>query len=107
MKQDKINTADSAFIFLIILLISKNRWSGWSGRKRCSCLAWSLLYRAVLGGTELYSAVLGFTKVYWTGLGCTARYWAVVGCSGRCWAVLGGTGLKRIVRAVLGCTELY
>ena len=29
-KQDKVNTADSAFIFLIILLISQNRWSGWS-----------------------------------------------------------------------------
>ena len=32
-KQDKVNTADSAFIFLIILLISQNRWSGWS----CLC----------------------------------------------------------------------
>ena len=29
LKQDKVNTANSAFIFLIILLISQNKWSGW------------------------------------------------------------------------------
>ena len=28
-KQDKVNTADSAFMFLIILLISQNQWLGW------------------------------------------------------------------------------
>ena len=38
-------TADSAYIFLIILLISLNKWSGWSGRRRRSCLVWSLLER--------------------------------------------------------------
>ena len=44
-KQDKVNTADSAFIFLIILLISQNKWSGWSGQRRWSCLVWSLRER--------------------------------------------------------------
>ena len=44
-KQDKVNTADSAFIFLIIFLISKDRWTGWSGQRRWSCLVWSLLER--------------------------------------------------------------
>ena len=44
-RQDKVNTADSAFIFLIILLISQNKWSGWSGRKKWSFLVWSLLER--------------------------------------------------------------
>ena len=34
--QDKVNTADSAFIFLIIQ--SQNQWSGLSGQKRWSCL---------------------------------------------------------------------
>ena len=29
-KQSKVNTTDSAFIFLII---SQNHWSGWSGRR--------------------------------------------------------------------------
>ena len=43
-EQDKVNTADSAFIFFIILLISQNKWSGWSGQRRWSCLVWSLLY---------------------------------------------------------------
>ena len=42
-KQDKVNSADSAFIFLIIQ--SQNQWSGWSGRRRWSCLVWSLLER--------------------------------------------------------------
>ena len=41
--QDKVNTADSAFIFLIIQ--SQSQWSGWSGRRRWSCLVWSLLER--------------------------------------------------------------
>ena len=41
IKQDKVNTADSAFIFLIILLISQNRWSGWSGRRRWSGLVFA------------------------------------------------------------------
>ena len=41
--QDKVNTADSAFIFLIIQ--SQNQWWGWSGRRRWSCLVWSLLER--------------------------------------------------------------
>ena len=40
-KQDKVNTADSAFIFLI----GQNKWSGWSGQRRWSCLVWSLLER--------------------------------------------------------------
>ena len=44
-KQDKVNTADSAFIFLINLLISQNKWPGWTGRRRWSCLVWSLLER--------------------------------------------------------------
>ena len=44
-KQDKVNTADSAFIFLIILLISQNQWPGCSGRRRWSCRVWSLLER--------------------------------------------------------------
>ena len=35
--QDKVNTADSAYIFLIIQ--SQKQWSGWSGRRRWSCLA--------------------------------------------------------------------
>ena len=39
--QDKVNTADSAFIFLISLLISQNIWSGWSGWKRWSCLVFA------------------------------------------------------------------
>ena len=39
-KQDKVNNADSAFIFLIIQ--SQNQWSG---RKRWPCLIWSLLER--------------------------------------------------------------
>ena len=43
IQQDKVNTADSEFIFLIILLISQNLWLGWSGRRRWSCLIWSLL----------------------------------------------------------------
>ena len=43
IKQDKVNKADSAFIFLIILLISQNQWLGWSGRRKWSCLVWSLL----------------------------------------------------------------
>ena len=30
-EQDKVNTADSAFIFLIIQ--SQSQWSGWSGRR--------------------------------------------------------------------------
>ena len=42
-KQDKVNSADSAFIFLIIQ--SQNQWSGWSGRRRWPCLVWSLLER--------------------------------------------------------------
>ena len=42
-KQDKVNTADPAFIFLIIQ--SQNQWSGWSGRRRWPCLVWSLLER--------------------------------------------------------------
>ena len=42
-KQDKVISADSAFIFLIIQ--SQNQWSGWSGRRRWSCLVWSLLER--------------------------------------------------------------
>ena len=42
-KQDKVNNADSAFIFLIIQ--SQNQWSGWSGRRRWTCLVWSLLER--------------------------------------------------------------
>ena len=42
-EQDKVNTADSAFIFLIIQ--SQSQWSGWSGRRRWSCLVWSLLER--------------------------------------------------------------
>ena len=42
-KQDKVNNADSAFIFLIIQ--SQNQWSGWSGRRRWPCLVWSLLER--------------------------------------------------------------
>ena len=41
MWQDKVNTADSAFLFLIIQ--SQNQWSGWSGRKGWSGLVWSLL----------------------------------------------------------------
>ena len=45
MKQDKVNTADSAFIFLIILLIIQNKWSGWSGQRKWSFLVWSLLER--------------------------------------------------------------
>ena len=44
-KQDKVNTADSAFIFLMILLISQNQWLGWSGQRRWSCLVLSLLER--------------------------------------------------------------
>ena len=43
IQQDKVNTADSAFIFLIIQ--SQSQWSGWSGRRRWSCLVWSLLER--------------------------------------------------------------
>ena len=35
--QDKVNSADSAFIFLIIQ--SQNQWSG---RRRRPCLVWSL-----------------------------------------------------------------
>ena len=31
-EQDKVNNADSAFIFLI----SRNQWSGWSGQRRWS-----------------------------------------------------------------------
>ena len=42
-KQDKVNTVDSAFIFLIIQ--SQNQWSSWSGRRRWSGLVWSLLER--------------------------------------------------------------
>ena len=42
-KQDKINTADSAFIFLTFLLSSQNRRLGWSGRRIWSGLVWSLL----------------------------------------------------------------
>ena len=42
-KRDKVNSADSAFILLIIF--SQNQWSGWSGRRRWSCLVWSLLER--------------------------------------------------------------
>ena len=42
-KQDKVNSADSAFKFLIIQ--SQNQWSGWSGQRRWSCLVWSLLER--------------------------------------------------------------
>ena len=42
-KQDKVNTADSAFIFLINLLISQNKWPGWTGQRRWSCLVLSLL----------------------------------------------------------------
>ena len=42
-EQDKVIIADSAFIFLIIQ--SQSQWSGWSGRKRWSCLVWSLLER--------------------------------------------------------------
>ena len=45
LRQDKVNTADSAFVFLIILLISQNQWSGWSGWRRWSCLVWSLQER--------------------------------------------------------------
>ena len=45
VKQDEVNTANSAFIFLIILFISQNQWSGWSGRRRWSCLVWSLRER--------------------------------------------------------------
>ena len=37
--QDKVNTADSAFI----QNQSQNQWSGWSGR--WSCMVWSLLER--------------------------------------------------------------
>ena len=40
-EQDKVNTADSAFIFLIIQ--SQSQWSGWSGQRRLCCLVWSLL----------------------------------------------------------------
>ena len=40
-EQDKVNTADSEFIFLIIQ--SQNQWSGLSGRRGWSCLVWSLL----------------------------------------------------------------
>ena len=36
-KQDKVNNADSAFIFLI----GRNQWSGWLGRRRWSGLVWS------------------------------------------------------------------
>ena len=43
IKQDKVNNADSAFIFLTIQ--SQNQWSGWSGRRRWPCLVWSLLER--------------------------------------------------------------
>ena len=39
-KQDKVNNADSAFIFLIIQ--SQNQWSG---QRRWPCLVWSLLER--------------------------------------------------------------
>ena len=39
-EQDKVNNADSAFIFLIIQ--SQNQWSS---RKRWPCLVWSLLER--------------------------------------------------------------
>ena len=42
-KQDKVNNADSAFIFLIIQ--SQNQWSSWSGRRIWSGLVWSLLER--------------------------------------------------------------
>ena len=45
VKQDKVNTADSAwmhkFIFLIIFVISQNRWTCWSGWKRWSCLVFA------------------------------------------------------------------
>ena len=57
-QQDKVNTADSAFIFLIILLISQNKWSGWSGRRRWSCLVWSLLERSSQDGFD--SEYIGF-----------------------------------------------
>ena len=40
-EQDKVNNADSAFIFLIIQ--SQNQWSGWTGQRRWSCLVLSLL----------------------------------------------------------------
>ena len=43
LEQDKVNTADSAFIFMTIQ--SQSQWSGWSGRRRWSCLVWSLLER--------------------------------------------------------------
>ena len=43
LEQDKVNTADSAFIILIIQ--SQSQWYGWSGRRRWSCLVWSLLDR--------------------------------------------------------------
>ena len=42
-EQDKVNNADSAFIFFIIQ--SQNQWSGRSGRTRWPCLVWSLLER--------------------------------------------------------------
>ena len=48
-KQDQVNTADFAFIFLIILFISQNKWSGWSGRRRWFCLVWSLQERYLEG----------------------------------------------------------
>ena len=44
--QDKVNNADCALIFMIILVISQNHWSGWSGQRRWSCLVWSLLERS-------------------------------------------------------------
>ena len=40
-QQDKVNTADSVFTFLI----SQNQWLVWSGQRRWSCLVWSLLER--------------------------------------------------------------
>ena len=42
-QQNKVNSADSAFIILIIQ--SQSQWYGWSGRRRWSCLVWSLLDR--------------------------------------------------------------
>ena len=43
LQQDKVNSADSAFIFLIIQ--SQNQWSGWSRRRSWSCLVWYFLER--------------------------------------------------------------
>ena len=40
-KEHKVNTSDSAIIFLIIFLISQNQWSGWSRRRRWSGLVFA------------------------------------------------------------------